>query len=79
MLIPILGALIPILVTQAEKLFPGPSQGSQKHAWVQGVIANLVTDVEKKLPPKSGMIPAIDEIQQLVENLIEQTLDRIDP
>ncbi len=76
-LVTLLTALVPVLVHEAEKLFSAPKQGTVKHAWVKGAVDDLVAGLIKRSPVEFQ--PAIEEIAQLMEDLIEQKLDEIDP
>lgn len=66
-LLPILSALIPTFIQEAETKFGG-SQGVQKRQWVVDGVNDVLTNIEKKVPSLAGTLIAMAE--PLVDDLI---------
>lgn len=78
-LIGILETIVPLLVREAEKLFPTSGSGTEKHAWVQGMINNLFTSLADRFKLPGWINPIVGETEVLVKELIIKELDLIDP
>lgn len=78
-LLPFLEAVVPLLVTQAEKLFPSADSGSDKHAWVQGMVGDLLNAIATKFNAPAWSAPIIGEVEILLKGLIEKEVEKVDP
>lgn len=78
-IVAVLESVVPLFVGQAEKLFPKPSVGAEKHAWVQGMINDLFNAVSVRFNLPSWATPIAGEGEIILKEIIEKALEKIDP
>lgn len=74
-LIGLIGTIIPVLVTEAEKLFPGTGTGQTKHDWVKGFVKTMIDGLDKIVP--NWVKPSEEVIAVAIDAAIETGLNSL--